>query len=150
MASTGKRSFTTGVSARSKRARRSLLPDILSGATMANRAQNSGKGFESLPPSPIASVRFRFLKSLDLNSLGIGLNAVTSCFGWALVEWKPLDHQFRAETGIKSAEDFVEVCDVVEVKDDTYEEGMTDLNLGIGDEPVLDWLSHYRCLRITR
>jgi len=87
MASTGKRSFTTIISTQgSKRARRLLLPAVLPGATMANRSQNSGKGFESLPPLPITSVPFRFLKSLDLNSLGMGLNAVPSSFGWELVE----------------------------------------------------------------
>jgi len=87
MASTGKRSYSTGVSAQgSKRVRRSLLPVILSGAATANRAQNSGMAFESLPPLPIASVPFKFLKSLNLISLGMGLNDVPSSFGWELVE----------------------------------------------------------------
>ena len=62
-----------------------LLPAVLSSATMANWAQNSGMGFESLPPLPITTVPFRFLKSLDLNSLGIGLNVVPSGFRWELV-----------------------------------------------------------------
>jgi len=81
-------------------------------------------GFDCLPPLPIATVTFKFLKSLDLISLGKGLNDVPSSFGWELVEWKPMVHQIRTEIGVKPAEDFVEVCDVVEVKDDTSEEGV--------------------------
>jgi len=50
-----------------------------------------------------------------------------------------LVHQLRAEIGVKSAEVFGEVHDVVEVEDDTSEEGATvDLNLGTGAEPVHD------------
>jgi len=113
-----------------------LLSAVLSGVTTANRAPNSGMGFESLPPLPIASIPFQFLKSLDLSSSGIGLGAVPSYFWWELVERKPLVHQFRAEIGGKLAEVFGEVYDVVEVRDDTSEEGKIDLNLGIGDAPV--------------
>jgi len=51
--------------------------------------------------------------------MGMGLNDVLSSFRRELVEWKPMVHQFRAEIGVKPAEDFVEVCDVVEVEDDT-------------------------------
>jgi len=41
---------------------------------------------------------------------------------------------------MKLVEDFVKVCDVVEVGDDTSEEGVKiDLNLGTGDEPILDF-----------
>ena len=103
---------------------------------MANRAPNLGMGFESLPPLPIASVPFQFLKSLDLSSSGIGLGAVPSCFGWELIEWKPLVHQSRAEIGGKPAEVFREVHDVVDVGDDTSEEGKIDLDLGTGDVPI--------------
>jgi len=49
-------------------------------------------------------------------------------------------HQFRPEIGVKPAEDFGEVYDVVEVEDDTSEEGVKiDLNLGTGAEPVRDF-----------
>jgi len=57
---------------------------------------------------------------------------------------------------VKPAEDFVVLCDIVKVKDDTSKEGARkkiDLNLGIVAEPVHDFgmlvLSHYRCLRTT-
>jgi len=50
-----------------------------------------------------------------------------------------MGHQFRAKIGEKPVEDSVEVHDVVEVEDDPSEEGIMDLNLGAGDEPVLDF-----------
>ena len=90
---------------------------------MANRAPKLGMGLESLPPLPIASVPFQFLKSLDLSSSAMGLGAVSSYFGWELVEWKPLEQQSRAEIEEKSAEVFREIHDVVEVGDDTSKEG---------------------------
>jgi len=74
--------------------------------------------------------------------LGKGLNDVPSSFGWELVEWKPIVHQFKSETGVKPAGGFMEVCEVVEVEDETSEEGFglkIDLNLGIGSEPVRDF-----------
>ena len=58
------------------------------------------------------------------------------------MEWKPIVHQFRSETGVKPDEGFVEVCEVVEVEDDTSEEGFgpkIDLDLGTGSEPVRDF-----------
>jgi len=53
-----------------------------------------------------------------------------------LVEWKPLVQQSRAEIGGKPTEVFGEVHDVVEVGDDTSEEGKINLNLGTEDAPV--------------
>jgi len=93
-------------------------------------------GFESLPPLPIVYVPFRFLKGLDLKLVGMGLNAVASSFGWELVEWKTLVHQFGAEIGGKPAEVFGEVHDVVDVGDDSFEEGKIELNLGTRVEPI--------------
>ena len=103
---------------------------------MANQVPNSGMGFERLPPLPIASVPFQFLKSLDLRSLGMGLDAVPSCFRRELVEWKPLVQQCRAEIGGEPTEIFGDVHDVVEVGDDTSEEGKIDLDIGTGDALV--------------
>jgi len=57
------------------------------------------------------------------------------------VEWKPIVHQFRSETGVKPDEGFVEVCEVVKVEVDTFEKGFRpkiDLDLGTGSEPVRD------------
>jgi len=53
----------------------------------------------------------------------MGLDVVPSCFGWELVECKPLEQQSRAEIEGKSAEAFGEIHDAVEVGDDTSKEG---------------------------
>ena len=66
----------------------------------------------------------------------MGLGAVPSCFGWELVEWKPLEQQFMAEIEGKPAEVFREVHDAVEVGDDTSQEGKIELDMGIGDVPI--------------
>ena len=127
----------TGSSAqRSMRVRRSLLPTVLSSETTAIRLPQSGMGFESFPPLAIASIPFKFLKSLGLSSVGLGLDAVPSCFGWELVVWKPMEEQFRADIEKNSAEVFREIHDVVEVREDTFEEGKIKLDMGIGDVPV--------------
>ena len=49
---------------------------------------------------------------------------------------KPLEQQSRAEIEGKSAEVFGEIHDVVDVGDDTSEEGKIELDLGIGDVSV--------------
>ena len=86
MASTGTKSSNFGSTAqRTMQARQSLLPTVLSGEITTNRAQQSGIGFENLPPLAISSIPFQFLKSLDLSSVGLGLDAVPSYFGWELV-----------------------------------------------------------------
>ena len=52
-----------------------------------------GMGFKSLPPLPIISKTFGFLKCVNLSSVGLGLNEVPSEFGWDLVLWKPILEQ---------------------------------------------------------
>ena len=42
-------------------------------------------GFNSLPPLPIISIIFGFLKSVDLRTVGLELGDVLSEFRWALV-----------------------------------------------------------------
>ena len=44
-----------------------------------------GMGFNFLPPLPIISKTFRFLKRLNLRSMGIELSHVPPEFGWDLV-----------------------------------------------------------------
>ena len=70
-----------------------------------------------------------------MNSMGRSLADVPSGFGREFVEWKPIVHQIRFETGMRLDEGFVEVCEVVEVEDDASEEGFgpkIDLDLGTG------------------
>jgi len=40
------------------------------------------------PPLPIICNPFKFLKSLDLTSVGLGLDEIPFDFGWNLVIWK--------------------------------------------------------------
>ena len=143
MASSDKRNSSTGSSAQgSKRVHQSLLLATLPGVATVNPASISGMGFDCLSPLPITILPFKFLRSLDLISMGRGLGDVPSGFGWELVECKPLVHQIWSETGVRPDEGFVEVCEVVEVEDDVSEEGLgpkIDLDLGTGNEPVLDF-----------
>jgi len=95
-------------------------------------------GFECLTVLPIFLVPFRFLKSLDLSSSGLRLGCVPLCFDWQLIEWKPLTQQSRVEIGGTFTEIFKDVEDVheiVNVRDDTSEEGKGDLETG-NDVPV--------------
>jgi len=92
-------------------------------------------GFENLPPLAITSIPFQFLKSLDLSSVGLGLDAVPSCFRWELIVWKPLEEQFRVELEGKLVEVFGEVHEVVEIGEETSE-GKIEMDLGTRDMPV--------------
>jgi len=53
-----------------------------------------------------------------------------------LVVWKPLEQQSRVEIEKKSIEVFGEIHDVVEVGDDTSEEGKIELDLGTRDVSI--------------
>jgi len=44
-----------------------------------------GMGFNLLPPLPIISTTFGFLKSLDLKTVGVKLCDVPWVFGWDLI-----------------------------------------------------------------
>jgi len=68
--------------------------------------------------------------------VGLGLDVVPPCFGWELVVSKPLNEQFREELEGKPVEIFGEVHEVVEIGDETSEEGKTEMELGTGDMPV--------------
>ena len=99
-------------------------------------------GLDCLPPLPIATLPFKFLKSLDLISMGRGLGDVSSSFGWELVEWKSSVNLIRFEKTVRPDEGFTEVCEVLEVEDDVSEDNLEpkiDLDLGTRSEPVLDF-----------
>ena len=108
----------------------------------ANPAPTSGMGFNFLPPLPITILPFKFLRSLDLISMGRGLGDVPSGFGWELVEWKPSVNQIGSERRVRPNEGFTKVCEVLEVEDDVSKEDLVpkiDLDLGTGPELVLDF-----------
>ena len=48
-----------------------------------------GTGFENPPPLAILFKPFQFLKSLGLNSVGLGLDCIPFHSGWELVKWRP-------------------------------------------------------------
>jgi len=64
--------------------------------------------------------------------MGLGFDAVPSCFGWKLIVWKPLEEQFKAELEGKPME-FGEVHEVVEIGKETSEEGKIKMDLGTWD-----------------
>ena len=76
---------------------------------MVHQAALPGTGFECLPALSISSVPFHFLKSLDLKSVGLGLQSVPFRFRWDLVEWNPKLVETRVDLGLKLDEfvDFV-------------------------------------------
>jgi len=146
MASSGnttKHSASTGSSAQgSKWVRRALFPTNLPVLAAANPAPTLDMGFNFLPPFPIATLPFKFIKRIDLITMGRGLGDVPFGFGWELVEWKPSANQTGSERRVRPDEGFTEVCEVVEVEDDVSEEDSVpkiDLDLGTGSEPVLDF-----------
>jgi len=61
----------------------------ISGALPAFGPTLPGTGIETLPPLTISTGLFRFLKSLGLKSIGLGLVDVPFHGGWKLVEWRP-------------------------------------------------------------
>jgi len=88
---TSKRSVTVPPVQIAKRSRM-LAPSTLSALPLPAAAISvpmAGKGFNFLPPLPIISMPFKFLKSVDLKTIGKSLGDVPSGFGWKLVEWKP-------------------------------------------------------------
>jgi len=56
----------------------------------ASMASPRGMGFNSLPPLPIVSTIFKFLKSLDIRTVGLELGNVPPEFGWDLVLFEPI------------------------------------------------------------
>ena len=99
-------------------------------------------GFNCLPPSPIATLPLKFLKSIDLSTMGRGLGDVVLGFSWELVEWKPSVNLIGSKGWLRPNEGFPEVCEVVEVEDDVSEDDPVpkiNLDLGTGSEPVLDF-----------
>jgi len=113
MASNGTSSSDSGVSVQrgtwELQLRRSTAP---SGEFPAQRALQSGTGFETLPPLAIKFKPFKFLKSLGLKSVGLGLAYVLFHSGWELVEWRPK----LVELGVGPVE-ILETCDEVEEKE---------------------------------
>ena len=82
MASSDKRIPSTGRS--TQMLARARQPTVYPGAQLA---QSPGMGFGCMPPLPIILGPFKFLKKLNLTSVGLGLESVPFSFGWDLVAW---------------------------------------------------------------
>ena len=105
-------------------------------------------GFESLPPLPIISKAFGFLKSLNLSSVGLGLNEVPPEFGWDLALFKVDGEQTvsdgvfesdEAQTGLEVVLELSGVLSGAEDSPDPMSKGVSGLGeTEIGPEPIPD------------
>jgi len=95
-----KRSTTTSQASVSKRTRMASPPaaSALPVSATIIPASLEGMGFASLPPLPLLSKTFGFLKCVNLNSVGLGLTDIPPEFGWDLVLFEPITEQSGAET----------------------------------------------------
>ena len=117
MASSGNTSSNSGSSAQRKvRARQAHLPRVRFGEFPAPQALSSGTGFETLPSLAISTNLLKFLKSMNLKSVGLGLENVPLHFGWNIVEWNPKLSQ-------KPVDLWENLVKIVEICDDVEEEG---------------------------
>ena len=60
-------------------------------------ASLGGMGFASLPPLPLLSKTFGFLKYVNLSLVGLGLTDIPPEFGWDLVLFEPITEQSGVE-----------------------------------------------------
>ena len=96
-----------------------------------------GMGLAISPPLPIICNPFRFLKSLNLNSVGLGLDAIPFEFGWNLGVWKPFGVQFEHKAILGPNEPGIEIIDVLNDSSPSEEDGEFDsIRAEIGFEPV--------------
>ena len=68
-----------------------------------------GTRFETLPPLAISFKPFQFLKSLGLNSIGLGFDCVPFHSGWELVEWRSKLHVLESNYA-----KILEICEEIE------------------------------------
>jgi len=84
----------------------------ISGASPAFGPALPGTGFETLPPLAISLNWFKFLKSVGLRSVVLGLESIPFHSGWDLVVWK------RSLSGLESEfSEILEICEEVELED---------------------------------
>ena len=95
-------------------------------------------GFGCMPSLPTILVPFKFLKKLNLTSVGLGLESVPFHFGWELVEWQPKIDESRVEFGENPCAEFVEIHEEIKVEDDWAKVfgPQIKLDLGTGSDPV--------------
>jgi len=84
--------FTSALSPASKRRRTtsSLAPVYSSVSIKVLTAFLEGMGLAISSFLPIICTPFKFLKSLDLTTVGLGLNEIPFEFGWELAHWSAI------------------------------------------------------------
>ena len=93
-----------------------LCSTVPSSEIPALRASQSGTGFENPPPLAISTNLLKFLKCMDLKSVGLGLASIPFRFGWDLVEWNPKLSLKPVDLEVNLVE-ILEICDEVEEKE---------------------------------
>jgi len=94
-------------------------------------------GLAISPRLPIICNPFRFLKSLDSTSIGLGLDEIPFEFGWNLVIRKPFGVQFGSKAVLEPNEAGFEVVDVLNDSSAYEDDGDSDtIRAETGSEPV--------------
>jgi len=100
----------------------------LPGAPLTFGPTLQGTGFETLPPLVISANLFKFLISLGLKSIGLGLDCILFHEGWELTVWEPC--LFDVEL---HASELLEICEEVEIEDPIEVVGpQIELDLRVG------------------
>ena len=115
MASNGKSSSDSDVSAQRGTWKLQLRRSTAPCEFPAQKAPRSGTGFETLPSLAILSNLLRFLKFLDLKLVDLWLENVPFHFGWDIVVWNP-------KLSVKPVDLGVNLVEIVEIYDEVEEE----------------------------
>ena len=96
-----------------------------------------GKGLEISPLLPIICKPFGFLNSINLSSVGLGLNEIPFEFGQDLAVWKSILEQSESKGVLGPSEAYVKVVDVLD--DQSPSEGESNsVMVETGSKPVSD------------
>jgi len=94
-------------------------------------------GLAISPSSPIICTPFKFLKSLDLTMVELGLNEIPFDFGWELVIWKPFGVQFGSKAVLGPNETGFDAVDVLDESSSSEDDGDSDMGRAeTGPEPI--------------
>jgi len=83
-------------------------------------------GLAISPPLPIICNPFKFLKSLDLTTVGLGLDEIPFDFEWKLVIWKPFGVQFGSKAVLGPNEAGFHVVNVLDESSPSEDDGDSD------------------------
>jgi len=94
-------------------------------------------GLAISPHLPIICNPFKFLKSLDLTLVGLGLDEIAFEFGWELVIWKPFGLQFGSKVVLGPNEAGFDVVDILDESSSSKDDGDSGtIRAEIGPEPI--------------